>query len=128
MALNLLEASDLADALKERLGIDEAESFMPMGFGGGGGAPGGQAGGAGGEAAAEEVEEKTHVDIKLAAFDAKAKIKVIKEVRAVTGLGLKEAKALVESAPATLMPGVKVEEAEGLKAKLEEVGATIELD
>lgn len=86
-------------------------------------------GGAAAEAAEAPVEEakKTTVDLKLAAYDAKAKIKVIKEVRAITGLGLKEAKELVESAPKVVQKEMKPEEAEELKAKLEEVGATIEL-
>jgi large subunit ribosomal protein L7/L12 len=66
-------------------------------------------------------------DLKLAAFDAKAKIKVIKEVRSILGLGLKEAKELVESAPVNLQKGVKEADAEAFKAKLQEAGATIEL-
>ena len=77
------------------------------------------------EAPKEEV--KSTVDLKLAGFDASAKIKVIKEIRAITGLGLKEAKDLVESAPKVVQKAMKPEEAEELKKKLEEVGATIEL-
>ena len=65
--------------------------------------------------------------MKLTGFDAKGKIKVIKEVRAITGLGLKEAKELVENAPSDVKADVKKEEAEEMKKKLEEVGATIEL-
>ena len=81
-----------------------------------------------GEAAeAPKEEAKSTVDLKLAGFDAKAKIKVIKEIRAITGLGLKEAKELVESAPKVVQKGMKPEEAEELKKKLEEIGATIEL-
>jgi ribosomal protein L7/L12 len=73
------------------------------------------------------VPEKTAFDMKLVAFEAASKIKIIKEVRAVTGLGLKEAKELVESAPKILQKGLKKEAAEELKKKLEELGATIEI-
>jgi large subunit ribosomal protein L7/L12 len=73
------------------------------------------------------VEEKTLFDLKLMAYDAKAKIKVIKEVRAIAGLGLKEAKELVEGAPKVIKKDIKKEEAEELQKKLEEVGATIEV-
>ena len=65
--------------------------------------------------------------LRLEAFDAKSKIKVIKEVRAITGLGLKEAKELVEGAPKVIQKGIKKEEAEKLKAVLEAVGATVEI-
>ena len=77
----------------------------------------------------EEVKEeaKTAFDLKLVGFDAKAKIKVIKEVRSIAGLGLKEAKELVESAPKVLMKELKPEQAEELKKQLEEIGAQIEL-
>ncbi len=84
------------------------------------------AGGAAGGDAAAAVEVKDDFTIVLAAYGDK-KINVIKEVRGMTGLGLKEAKELVESAPATLKEGVKKEEAEGIKKKLEEAGATVEL-
>ena len=79
---------------------------------------------AGGAAAAEE---KSEFDVVLASFDAAAKIKVIKAVREITGLGLAEAKALVEGAPKALKEGVAKEEAEELKGKLEEAGAKVEL-
>ena len=82
---------------------------------------------AGAGAAAAEVEEKTEFDVVLASFDASAKIKVIKAVREITGQGLAEAKATVEGAPATLKEAVSKDEAEQLKAKLEEVGAKVEL-
>ena len=97
---------------------------FPGEFGGAGGAVGG-----GGEAAAVEevVEEKTIFDLKLVGFDAKAKIKVIKEVRAIAGLGLKEAKELVESAPKVVQKDLKPEKAEELKAQLEAVGAQVEI-
>jgi large subunit ribosomal protein L7/L12 len=87
-------------------------------------------GGAASMAAAVEeapVEVKTHFDLKLLGFDAKSKIKVIKEVRAISGLGLKEAKDLVEGAPKVIKKGLKQEEAEELMAKLVEIGAVIEL-
>lgn len=79
------------------------------------------------EAEAPVAAEKTLFDIKLMAFDAKAKIKVIKEVRAIAGLGLKEAKEMVEGAPKVIQSDVKKEEAEEIKAKLEELGATVEI-
>ncbi|DAZ95517.1 TPA: hypothetical protein N0F65_001856 [Lagenidium giganteum] len=84
--------------------------------------------GAGGAAAEEPKEEKTQFDVKLASFDAKSKIKVIKEIRAITGLGLKEAKELVEGAPSVLKKDVKKEEAEELIVKLKEVGAVAEME
>jgi len=80
-----------------------------------------------GEGESAVVEEKTLFDLKLMGFDAKAKIKVIKEVRAIAGLGLKEAKELVEGAPKVIKKDIKKEEAEELQKKLEEVGATIEV-
>ena len=101
--------------------------IFPGEFGGGGGVPGGVAlGGDAGEAAAE-VEEKTSFDVKLVGFDAKAKIKVIKEVRAIAGLGLKEAKELVESIPKVIQKDLKQDKAEELKAALEAIGAQIEI-
>ena len=80
-----------------------------------------------GGAAAEVVEEKTEFDVVLTGFDAAAKIKVIKAVREITGLGLAEAKAAVEAAPKAIKEGVSKDEAEELKKKLEEVGAKVEL-
>ena len=77
--------------------------------------------------AAEAVEEKTLFDVKLVGFDAKAKIKVIKEVRAIAGLGLKEAKELVESAPKVIQKDLKQDKADELKATLEGIGAQIEI-
>jgi large subunit ribosomal protein L7/L12 len=91
----------------------------------------GGVGGGGGSVAAAPVEEekveKTSFDIKLVGFDAKAKIKVIKEVRAIAGLGLKEAKELVEGAPKIIQKGLKQDKADELKALLEAVGAIIEI-
>lgn len=117
--LNLLEVSDLTEILKKRLNIQLPAGGMafapPMDA-----APGAAAApSASGEAAPAPKEEKTEFNIKLEGFDAAAKIKVIKEVRGITDLGLKEAKELVEGAPAVLKKGVKKEEAEELKAKLE---------
>jgi large subunit ribosomal protein L7/L12 len=78
--------------------------------------------------ATEEVDQGPKlVDLKLTGFDAKAKIKVIKEVRAIAGLGLKEAKELVEAAPKVIQTGLSPDDAEALKAKMEEIGATVEL-
>ena len=114
--LTLLEVKELVDELKERLGVED----MPMG-GGMMVMPG-----AGGGAASEEAEEKTEFDVVMTSFGEK-KINVIKEVRGITGLGLKEAKDLVEEVPAKIKEGVSKEEAEEVKAKLEEAGAAIEL-
>lgn len=75
----------------------------------------------------EAVEEKTSFDVILSAFDASTKIKVIKEVRTVTALGLKEAKELVEGAPKSLKEGVTKEQAEEIKAAIEAVGGTVEI-
>lgn len=104
---------------------------MPgMGFGDLRGAVGrGGGAGAGGAAAkAEEKAEKTAFDVKLEGFDAATKIKVIKEVRSFTDLGLKEAKELVEKAPTLLKKGVTKEEAEGIIAKMKEVGAKVSME
>ena len=107
---------------QERLGISGA---MMMPAGGGGGGPAAAAAAA--PAAEEAAPEKLIFTVKLAKFDAATKIKLIKEVRAITGLGLKEAKELVENAPSDVKADVKKEEAEEMKKKLEEVGGTIEL-
>ena len=111
-ALSLLEVKELTDALKETFGVEAIAMGAPA---------------AGAGAAAAEVEEKTEFDVVLASFDASAKIKVIKAVREITGQGLAEAKATVEGAPTTLKEAVSKDEAEQLKAKLEEVGAKVEL-
>ena len=115
----LVEVGELASLLQERFNLPDSELFVGGGMGGGGGD------------AAEEaapVEEKTHFDVKLASFDAKAKIKIIKEVRGMTDLGLKEAKALVESAPVVIKENLSKAEAEELVAKLTELGAELELE
>ncbi len=126
--LTLLEASELTEALQEKLGITTAMA-MPMPAAGAAPAAGG--GGAAAAPAAEEApaaEAKTHFTVKLEKFDPATKIKLIKEVRAATGLGLKEAKEAVEGAPKELKADVKKEEAEELKAKLEAVGGTVTIE
>ena len=123
--LDMVEVHLLAELINEKMGItisDAERERMARGGGGGGGKKSG-----GDEAPAEAVEEKTIFDLKLTGYDAKAKIKVIKEVRAITSLGLKEAKELVEGAPTTVKKDIKKEEAEELKGKLEALGATIEI-
>jgi len=109
--LTVLEAADLAKMLEEKWGVSAAAAVAV-------------AGPAAGPAAV--VEEKTEVTVMLAAFGDK-KIEVIKEVRALTGLGLKEAKDLVEGAPKAVKEGVNKDEAEKIKATLEKVGAKVEL-
>ena len=90
---------------------------------------GGGASGGGGEsaAAAAPAEEKTSFDVKLASFDAKSKLKIIKEVRSVTDLPLKEAKELVEKAPAVIKESLTKEEAEALKKVITDLGGVVEL-
>jgi large subunit ribosomal protein L7/L12 len=114
--LTVLEAADLAKALEEKWGVSAAAAVAVA-------APG-AAGGAG--AAAPAAEEKTEFDVILTG-DGGKKINVIKEVRAITGLGLGEAKALVEGAPKAVKEGVNKEEAEKLKKQIEEAGGTVEL-
>ena len=109
--LTVLELSELVHALEEEFGVSAAAMAAP----------------AAGGAAAPAAEEKTEFDVVLAGFDAAAKIKVIKAVREITGLGLADAKAMVEGAPKTLKEAVGKDEAEELKKKLEEVGGKVEL-
>ena len=110
-ALTVLELSELVHALEEEFGVSAAAMAAP----------------AAGGAAAPAAEEKTEFDVVLASFDAAAKIKVIKAVREITGLGLAEAKGMVEGAPKTPKEAVSKDEAEELKKKLEEAGAKVEL-
>ena len=117
--LTLKQAVDLANYLKESHGIEAAAGGAVMMAG-----PGGGGGGGGG--AAEKAEEKSTFDVVLKSSGDK-KIQVIKVVRAATGLGLKEAKDLVEAAPKTVKEGLQKDEAEKLKKELEEQGATVEL-
>ena len=112
--LTLIEAAELVKAMEEKFGVSAAAPVAVAA------AP------AAGGAAAAPAEEKTSFDVILAAAGAN-KINVIKEVRAITGLGLVEAKTLVESAPIPVKEGAKKEEAEEIKAKLEAAGATVEL-
>ena len=112
-SLTVLEAAQLSKLLEEKWGVSAA-------------APVAVAAAGGGAAAAAPVEEKTEFDVILTAAGDK-KINVIKEVRAVTGLGLKEAKDLVEGAPKAVKEGVAKAEAESIKKKLEEAGAKVEL-
>ena len=110
--LTVLELSELVHALEEEFGVSAAAMAAPA---------------AGAGAAAEAAEEKTEFDVVLAGFDAAAKIKVIKAVREIAGLGLAEAKATVEGAPKTLKEGASKEDAEALKKQVEEVGGKVEL-
>ena len=118
VGLTLLEASQLKDLLKDKYGIEPAAGGAVMMAGPAAGAPGG------GAAAAEE--EKTEFDVILLEAGEK-KINVIKEVRAITALGLKEAKDLVEAGGKAVKEAVSKEEAESIKKKLEEAGAKVEL-
>lgn len=111
--LTVLEAADLAKALEEAWGVSAAAAVAVA-------AP------AGGGAAVEAVEEKTEFDVILTS-DGGNKIPVIKEVRAITNLGLTEAKALVESAPKAIKEGVNKAEAEEIKAKVEAAGGKVEI-
>ena len=112
--LTVMEAAELAKALEEAWGVSAAAAVAVA-------AP--AAGGAGG---GEAAEEKTEFDVILTG-DGGKKIQVIKEVRAITGLGLTEAKTLVESAPKAIKEGVNKAEAEEIKKKIEEAGGTVEL-
>ena len=110
-ALTVMEAADLSKMLEEKWGVSAAAAVAVAGAGAG---------------AAAAAEEKTEFDVILADAGAN-KINVIKEVRAITGLGLKEAKDLVEGAPKTVKEGAPKEEADAIKAKLEAAGAKVEL-
>jgi len=109
--LSVLELSELVKEFEEKFGVSAQATVV---------AAGGAAGGA------DAAEEKTEFDVVLTGAGAK-KINVIKVVRAITGLGLKEAKAAVEETPTTLKEGISKEEAEDLKKQLEEAGASVEL-
>ena len=112
-SLSLLEASELVKQIEEAFGVSAAASAGVVMA-----APGAAAGGDGGEAA----EEKTEFDVILESFDAAAKIKVLKAVRNATGLGLGDAKALVEAAPKVVKEGISKDDAEALKKEIEEAG------
>ena len=117
-SLSLLEASELVKQIEEAFGVSAAASAGVVMA-----APGAAAGGDGADAA----EEKTEFEVVLESFDASSKIKVLKEVRNATGLGLGEAKALVEAAPKTIKEGASKDEAEALKKAIEEVGGKVTL-
>ena len=112
-SISVLELSERIKALEETFGVSAAAPVAPQG-GGGGGAP------------VEAEEESTTADVILTASGDK-KIQVIKVVRAATGLGLKEAKALVDAAPGPIKEGIERDEADKLKAELEEAGGSVEL-
>ena len=112
--LTVLEAADLAKQLEEKWGVSAAAAVAAAPAAGGG------------AAAAAPVEEKTEFDVILTG-DGGKKINVIKEVRAITGLGLGEAKALVEGAPKPVKEGVNKDEAEKIKKQIEDAGGTVEL-
>ncbi len=114
-ALTVLEAAELAKLLEDKWGVSAAAAPVAVAAVAGGGDAGGAAG-----------EEKSEFDVILTAAGDK-KINVIKEVRGITGLGLKEAKDLVEGAPKPVKEGASKEEADEIKAKLEEAGATVEV-
>jgi len=117
LKLSMFEMFQLITMMGKYYGIDMSQASA--------------AGPAGGAAEAEEevkVEEKTLFELKLTGFDAKSKIKVIKEIRSITALGLKEAKELVEGSPKVVKKDIKMEEAEELKAKIEAVGGTVEIE
>ena len=107
--LTVLELSELVHALEEEFGVSAAAMAAPA------------------AAAAAPVEEKTEFDVVLAGFDAASKIKVIKVIRELTGLGLAEAKGFVESAPKTVKEAVSKDDAEALKKQIEEVGGKVEI-
>ena len=111
-ALTVLEAAELSKLLEEKWGVSAAAAVAAPAAGGG--------------AAAPAAEEQTEFDVILTG-DGGKKINVIKEVRAITGLGLTEAKTLVESAPKAIKEGVNKDEAEKVKKQLEDAGATVEL-
>src|SRR5436305_14532692 len=115
-SISVLELAERIKALEEEFGVSAAAVAAPVAAGGG----------AGGDGAAEQAEEQSTFDVVLASAGDK-KIQVIKVVRAATGLGLKEAKALVDEAPKPVKEGVEWEEADKLKADLEEAGASVEV-
>ena len=108
--LSILELNDLVKAIEEEFGVSAAPVAV-----------------AGAVAAAPAAEEKTDFDVVLTGFDAAAKIKVIKVIREITGLGLAEAKAFVEGAPKNVKEGISKDDAEALKKQLEEAGAKVEI-
>lgn len=112
--MSVMDVVELVEMMEEKFGVSAA---APVAMAAGGAAGGGEA---------EAAEEQTEFDVVLSSFG-ENKVGAIKAVRGITGLGLKEAKEMVESAPATLKEGVEKEEAEEMKSKLEEAGASVEL-
>jgi len=110
-ALTVIELSDLVHALEDEFGVSAAAMAAPA---------------AGAASAAEDVEEQTEFDVIMTSFGAE-KVKVIKEVRAITSLGLAEAKALVEAVPAKIKEGINKDEANEIKDKLVAAGATVDV-
>ena len=115
--ITVLELSQLVKTLESELGVSAAAA-MPMGM---------MMGGAAGGGAAAPAEEKTEFTVTLTGFDATKKINIIKVVREVTSLGLKEAKDLVESAPKAIKEAIPKDEAEAIKKKFEDAGAKVEI-
>jgi large subunit ribosomal protein L7/L12 len=113
--MTVLEVSELVKAMEEKFGVTAAAPVAVAAAAGGGAAPGAAA------------EEKTEFTVVLKSFDAEKKIPVIKEVRAITGLGLKEAKELVEAGDKPVKEGVSKEEAQKIKQQLETAGAAVEV-
>jgi len=112
--MSVLDLSELVKEMEEKFGVSAAAPVAMM------------AAGSGGDAGGAAAEEKTEFDVILAAFGDK-KIQVIKEVRAITGLGLKDAKALVDDVPKPVKEGIPKDEAEKIKSQLEEAGAQVEI-
>mmetsp|Transcript_8899 Transcript_8899/g.7944 ORF Transcript_8899/g.7944 Transcript_8899/m.7944 type:complete len:234 (+) Transcript_8899:27-728(+) len=141
LSLNVFENRQFLNVLQKRLGITDEKIYRQLGLNlnrrdfshidkelnGAGGAAGSASAKPSAEAAAPVKEEKTSFDIKLTVVDAKVKIKVIKEVRTITGLGLKEAKELVEKAPVVIKQGLKKEEVDNFKKLLLDAGAEVEI-
>lgn len=115
-SLTLIEASELVASIEETFGVDASSAAVGVPMVAGGAA-----------VAAEEVEEKTEFTVRLDGFPSSQKIAVLKVVRGITGLGLKEAKTLVESAPKDIQTGVTKEVAEDVKKQLEEAGGEVSL-
>lgn len=124
--LDTIEVHLLTELVNEKLGFQKLSPAQREAAARGGGGGGGRTGSTT-TTEEEKVEMKTIFDLKLIGFDEKTKIKVIKEIRAITGLGLKEAKEMVEGVPKVVKKDIKMEEAQEIKAKLEAVGATVEI-
>jgi large subunit ribosomal protein L7/L12 len=118
-SMTLLELSDFIKALEDKFGVQAAMPMMAAAAGGGAAAP---------AAAAEAVEEQTEFNVILTGYEADKKIQVIKVVRAITSLGLKEAKDLVEGVPKSVKEGVSKQEAESIKKQLGEVSGQVKVE